>query len=190
MARRTQSGASGRFVLRLPSALHAALQSAARATGVSLNEYCVRRLAVSGIGAAADPAATAIVGRAAELAADSLIGVVLYGSWARGDATASSDVDLLVVVDRHLSLTRTLYRRWDSRELRWQGRPVDAHFTHLPGDQVTGGLWPEVAVDGLVLFERDWQISSQLVRIRRAIAEGRLVRRVTHGQPYWVTPAA
>ena len=47
------------------------------------------------------------------------------------------------------------------------------------------GLWAEVALDGLVLLEREWSLSEHLARVRRAIAAGRLVRRVVHGQPYW-----
>jgi len=46
-----------------------------------------------------------------------------------------------------------------------------------------------VAVDGIVLFERELRISSALVRTRRDIAAGRLVRRIVHGQPYWTAAA-
>ncbi|MCY4188977.1 MAG: hypothetical protein OXD30_10890 [Bryobacterales bacterium] len=51
------------------------------------------------------------------------------------------------------------------------------------------GLWAEVALDGIVLWDRDWKLSAQLARIRRRIAGGRLVRRVVHGQPYWTEAA-
>ena len=53
-----------------------------------------------------------------------------------------------------------------------------------------GGFWPEIALDGIVLFERDVAVSRRLVAIRRAIADGRLVRRTAHGQPYWTTKEA
>ena len=55
--------------------------------------------------------------------------------------------------------------------------------------RVAGGFWAEVAVDGIVLFERDWRLSTHLARVRRAIAERRLVRRLAHGQPYWTEAA-
>lgn len=180
---------SGRFVLRLPPALHGALQAAAGASGVSLNEYCVRRLATAGPALGADESAAALVTRAAALAGDALIAVVVYGSWARGDATAASDVDALIVVDPSTPLTRSLYRAWDRSSTTWHGRAVDPHFVHPPGNRVTGGVWGEVAVDGIVLFERDWQLSAGLARIRREIAAGRLVRRIVHGQPYWTVAA-
>ncbi len=181
--------ASGRFVLRLPPPLHRALQAAARARAVSLNEYCVRRLAAPGAAAAADQSAAALVIAAATLVGDRLAGIVVYGSWARGEAAAGSDVDVLVVVDRSVALTRSLYRAWDRSPATWHGRAVDAHFAHLPAGDVEGGLWGEVAVEGVVLFERDWRLSAALVQIRRQNAEGRLVRRFVHGQPYWTVAA-
>ena len=58
------------------------------------------------------------------------------------------------------------------------------------GHVAGGGLWPEIALDGIVLFERDGALSRKLVAIRRAIADGRLVRRTAHGQPYWTTKEA
>lgn len=179
---------SGRFVLRLPAALHAALQGAARGAGISLNEYCVRRLAAPGPGLALDADVGAIVHRAADVARETLMGVVLYGSWARGEAADTSDVDVLVVVERRLALTRSLYRAWDEASPGWHGRPVDPHFAHPPVDRPTG-LWGEVATDGIVVFERDLDVSSILVRTRRDIADGRLVRRIVHGQPYWTAAA-
>ena len=41
----TAPGAKGRFVLRLPRSLHAALTAEAKAEGVSLNQLCVAKLA-------------------------------------------------------------------------------------------------------------------------------------------------
>ncbi|MDG2041129.1 MAG: toxin-antitoxin system HicB family antitoxin [Ilumatobacter sp.] len=180
---------SGRFVLRIPPGLHEALDGAARGSGLSLNEYCVRRLATSGAGFVGDRDAAALVARAADLAGDALVAVVVYGSWARGDAAPTSDIDLLVIVEPKLAVTRTLYREWDTEPLSWQGRTVDPHFVHEPAGDVLNGLWGEVATDGIVLFEREWRISAGLARVRRAIAAGRLVRRVVHGQPYWTEAA-
>jgi predicted nucleotidyltransferase len=180
---------SGRFLLRLPPALHGALQAAAGAAGLSLNEYCVRRLGAGGPGLAVHEGAVALVTRAAELVGNALVAVVVYGSWARNEAAAASDVDVLVVVEPRVPLTRTLYRAWDKAPVEWQGRRVDPHFVHPPADRIAGGVWGEVAVDGLVLFERDWRLSARLAAIRHDIASGRLVRRLVHGQPYWTVAA-
>lgn len=176
-------------MLRLPPALHGTLQAGARASGLSLNEYCARRLAAGGPGLVADESAAAVVTAAARVAGDALVGVLVHGSWVRGEASATSDVDVLVVVERRVRLTRALYRAWDEAPVTWHGRAVDAHFVHPPREQLEGGVWGEAAVDGVVLFERGWQLSFELARIRRAIAAGRLVRRFVHGQPYWTVAA-
>lgn len=186
MATRQSPRASGRFLLRLPSHLHAALQAAARAQGFSLNEFLTRRLAAPATSLSASDGAIAVVTRAAELLGPALLAVAVYGSWARGEVTDASDVDVLIVVDRSVALDRALYRRWDTAPVRWRGRSVDPHFVHLPREnESVAGVWGEVAVDGVVLFERDDRLSARLVRVRRAIAEGRLVRRTVHGQTYW-----
>ena len=178
-----------RFLVRFPAALHATLQRAAAKGGMSLNEYCVRRLAACGGALTVHHDAPALAARAADVCGTALVGVVLYGSWARGVAGTGSDVDVLVVVDRSQRLTRALYRTWDEAPVTWEGRSIDPHFIHLPGEEPSAGPWAEAAVDGVVLFETDLRISAALGRVRRDIAAGRLVRRVVHGQPYWVVAA-
>ena len=173
----------------MPPTLHAALQGAAHASSLSLNAYCVRQLAAASPGVASDEDVTALLGRARAVAGDALSAVVLYGSWVRDEATSGSDVDALIVVDSGLALSRALYRDWDAQPITWRGRHLDAHFVHLARDGEFSGLWAELAVDGIVLFERDWKVSMHLARIRRAIAAGQLVRRVVHGQPYWAEAA-
>jgi predicted nucleotidyltransferase len=178
---------SGRFLLRLPASLHDSLREAAGDAAVSLNEYCVRKLAApSGGGTDVADAARAVALTVATFGRD-LVAVAAFGSWTRGELADHSDVDLLVVVDAGVELTRDLYRRWDAEPpLRWGGRPVDAHFVHMPAREApVAGLWGEVAVDGVVLFERGLALSALLVRIRRDLAAGRIARHMAHGQPYW-----
>lgn len=183
----TKTGdATARFLLRLPRALHRTLQRAAADQSLSLNEYCVRRLTVGGAGLASQASAVEVVARAMTVGGDAVVGVIVYGSWARGSAGPGSDVDVLVVLDAARPLTRGLYREWDARPVAWEGRPVDPHFVHLPPDGQRSGLWGEAAVDGVILFESGLRLSSVLAQVRRDIVAGRLVRRVAHGQPYWV----
>lgn len=181
---------SGRFVLRTRPALHGALRSAARHAGLSLNEYCVRRLAAPAAERASD--ALAVIAWASDAFGDALCGVVVYGSWARDEATSESDVDVLVVLDASVALTRDIYRTCDLAPLSWDGHPVQVQIVRMPAADRAGGsgLWPEIALDGIVMFERDFELSRRLVAIRRAIADGRLVRRTAHGQPYWTTKEA
>lgn len=186
MISQTGQPKSGRFVLRMPSALHTALDDAARANGLSLNTYCVRHLATAGLGIVGDKDVTSLVGRAHAVVGSALSGIVLHGSWIRGEATPSSDVDALIVVDSGVMLNRALYRAWDAAPIvTWRGHRLDPHFVHLLEDGEFSGLWAEIALDGMVLLDRDWKLSSHLARVRRAVAAGRVVRRVVHGQPYW-----
>ncbi len=177
-----------RVLLRLPTILHRTLAEAATGEGLSFNEYCIRKLAdpAPTAGMAASVLRARVVDAARALHGDQLVGVVVIGSWARAEATATSDVDVLIVVDPALPLTRALYRTWDGSAPDVPERPLDVHFTHphvlgaLPG-----AVWCEAAVDGLVWFDRDGRIAAALADVRRAIAHGRVVRAVVHGQPYW-----
>ena len=177
---------SGRFVLRIDPGLHGLLREAAHAAGTSLNEYCARKLASPG--AWLDEEASEIVERAASILGTSLIGVVAFGSWMRGEHDAASDFDVLLIAADDLPITRDLYRRWDEAPgLSWQGCEVAPHFVHLlPEGEVPSGLWAEVATDGMIVFERGLEVSRRLVEIRGRIANGDIVRHSVHGQPYWV----
>lgn len=183
--KRASSPPSGRFVLRIDPGLHATLREAAREAGVSLNDYCARKLAAPGAdvtGPAAD-----VVSRASTRLRAALLGVVAFGSWARDDLAEGSDVDVLVVVDANVEIVRSLYRSWDEQPVTWDGRRVEVHFVHLPNpDGPPSGLWAEAAVDGVVLFERDFVVSRRLAAVRRRIASGAVSRKRVHGQPYWV----
>lgn len=146
-----------------------------------MNEFCVQRLSAP----ATHNDAGALIADAEHMFGRDLIGVVEYGSQARGEATVTSDVDLLLVLDRRVPITRELYRQWDASPRTAGTRTADAHFTYLPNEPTTGGIWAEAAVDGRVLFERDRLVTSALRSIRSDIADGRLRRRSVHGQTYW-----
>ena len=157
---------------------------------MSLNEYCVRALAGPEPLAVGHPMALAVYQHAAEVGGARLAGIIVHGSWVRAQARTSSDIDVLVVVDSGLSLTRALYRAWDKTPLAWEGRSVDAHFIHFPSSpDRASGVWCEAATDGLLFYDRDGRVDETLRRIRREIADGRLVRKHAHGQPYWTVAA-
>lgn len=178
---------SGRFVLRIDPQLHARLRDAARQGGVSLNEHCAEKLALPDgpKGPAAD-----VVKRAVSLFGGELVGLLAFGSWARDELADGSDVDVLVILEAAVAITRDLYRAWDSEPMRWDSHEIEAHFLHLPkrGARISG-VWAEAAVDGVVLFDRDLSLARRLVEIRRRIVDGEIVRRRVHGQPYWVEAA-
>ena len=155
---------------------------------MSLNEFCARKLASPG-GDVAGPTLMAIE-RAAAVLGSALLGIVAFGSWARDELAEGSDLDLLIIAESEMRITRELYHRWDVSPLSWRSLPVEPHFVHLPDPRTrVSGTWAEVALDGLVLFERGLAVSRLLADLRGKIAAGRLVRRRVHGQSYWIEAA-
>ncbi len=172
--------------MRLPADLHQTLAKAAADLDLSFNEFCVRRLQAPSDAQGLSEVRSLVVSRARAALGDQLLGVLVLGSWARGDAAASSDIDVLLVVDPRTTLTRDLYRVWDREPLTFDGRAIDPHFAHPSAAGTTPtAVWCEAAVDGVVWFDRDGAIAIRLGEVRRAIAEGRVVRAFAHGQPYW-----
>jgi hypothetical protein len=161
------------------------LRAAARDAGLSLNDFCLQRLGAAA-GVLQPPLLAPAVDSAVETAGADLLGVAAFGSWARRQPSDSSDIDILIVVESSFDLTRSAYRQLDERPLVIEGRSVESHIVRLPepGAAITG-VWAEVAIDGIVLFERGLRLSSHLAGVRRAILSGRMVRETLHGQPYW-----
>ena len=186
---------SGRFLLRLPRDLHRSLRERAATAGSSLNEFCRAALetAVNGTAHATPSSGTAAAEAVVAGFGVQIEAVVLFGSAARGDAGAWSDVDLLIVVAAEVPLTRSLYRTWDrtvaaAAAIRALGSPVNPHFAHLPAEDAAAGggsLWLEVALHGIVLWQRTSALPRWLASTRERMAEGAIRRRYAHGQPYW-----
>jgi len=179
--------ASGKFVLRLPTGVHEALRREASRLGLSLNGLCHQVLAEHIHGRSLPfrrENESPLVEKIRDLMGDPLVGVVLFGSVARGNSRESSDVDLLVVLDEGQAVTRELYSRWDEHFGADRHSP---HFVLLPPNPAAvGSLWMEAAVDGVVYYDPDGKVSRLLGEIRRMIADGRLSRRLAYGLPYWV----
>lgn len=175
---------SGRFVLRLPPALHATLTASARTRGISLNEHCVRGL--SRAEAVANAGLTDAVARSLEQLGPDVTAVAVFGSWARGEAGPSSDVDMLIVVAPDVEITRSLYSPWDDIDLAIEGHRVEPHFVRLrAADEPISGLWAEIALDGAIVYDPGLTLSRELSRVRRAILEGGVVRRSAGGRSWW-----
>ena len=81
------------------------------------------------------------------------------------------------MIDAKTALTRDLYRTWDLDPISFDGRAIDAHFAHpSAAGTVPTAVWCEAAVDGIVWYDRDGSMTIRLGEVRRAIAEGRVVR--------------
>jgi hypothetical protein len=168
-------------------------------TGKSLNQLCVDRLAAGGESPASPGAPTAhaglfpsaFLGEVVRRWHAEIVGLILFGSSARGDATENSDTDLLLVMRPGMKIERGLYRLWDEfcrEDLGAQDAgKISPHFVTFPGSVLAaGGLWYEAALDGLVLWEIGSQVSRFLSSVREAMGQGRIRRRMLHGSPYWI----
>lgn len=175
---------SGRFVLRLAPSLHAQLTQSARKAGLSLNEHCTRSLVRAE--ALPESPVTEVVAAAIEQLGPGLVGAAIFGSYARGEAGSSSDVDVLFVVSDEVEVTRSLYDPWDVREFTIDGHRVEPHFARMrvEADRISG-FWAEIAVDGVVVYDPELALARELIRIRRAILGGLMVRRTAGGHSWW-----
>jgi len=175
--------------VRIPPDLHEQVRRHAYEHGISLNACC--KQALEEYLAPEMPAGHGVAGpeqgwvrTATTLIGEDLAGVVLFGSFARGEAMTHSDIDLLIVTEPSVPLNRALYARWDSVS---SDAAISPHFVHLPGKVFeAGSLWYEMAIDGIVLFEKDGMITGFLQTVRRAIADRLIERRDAYGHGYWI----
>jgi predicted nucleotidyltransferase len=181
---------SGKFVLRVGPELHRRLSREARALGLSLNAYCVSKLQGAPV---SDRYAEAgldrdFLDRLIHVLPRPPLAIVLFGSFARGDHGVGSDIDLLVVLDTDAQPNRALYRELEKKvDLSGRGHTVNPAPVSLPRDpRDAGSLWLEVALDGVVLWERGSRVSGLLRELRRQMAAGEVRRALAYGQPYWI----
>jgi len=169
---------SGKFVLRIPGSLHTDLKQEAFQLGISLNEFIVRKL----LNKSADPyrAIKRVWG-------NDLLGIVLFGSSVRGETRASSDIDLLIVLDERVPIRRILYAIWDEKIMPIMGSSFSPQFSHLTGSENSvSSLWLEVALEGQIEFDPRGSVRKNLFKIKERIASGEYRRKLSHGHPYWV----
>jgi len=191
---------SGKFVLRLPPGLHGALRTAASDRGLSLNRYCVELLkqGLQDLRAAAGPderlgsgvVPARVLDRIGKVYGKALEGIILFGSAARGLLWQSSDIDLLIVLGQGKPIERQLYRIWDDRLAgRLQALPnkIAPQFVAMPERMgEAGGIWFDAALEGVVLVDPLLRLSRLMGLLRQEMLAGRVVRKLVHGQPYWV----
>lgn len=114
------------------------------------------------------------------------MGLAFFGSFARQQMFKTSDKDLLIVLGSRLPIKRDLYLIWEQHFSK-DFPSISPHFTHLPDRKIPlGSLWLEVALEGQIVFEKNQQLSSCLMEIRRDIARGLYQRKQTYGHPYWL----
>lgn len=186
------------LLIRLPEGLHRRLKNQAHRADISLNKHCVAILNGETEpdlqGKAPKPKQGADSGC---LHLEELVSIVrgqlgsdvqaiaVFGSWSRGEQRASSDIDLLVVIDDAAVLDRSLYARWKERE--FEGYPLSPLLVHLPKlEEEIRGVWLEVALSAIVIFDPTLGLHRYLSKVRAYIASGAVERKMSHGHPYWV----
>ena len=131
---------------------------------------------------------------------DRLLGLLVFGSVARGDWTHDSDIDLLIVVEgwkkptwersEELLMLRNKLR--GTREfLRVMGAGHVPIIQHYPLDKdealVFHRLYLDASIDGIIIFEKDKFLTKVLGGVRKKLADEGARRVVApSGEFYWV----
>ena len=175
-----------RFLLRLEPEVHQSLLRLSKTENISMNTLCARFIK-DGLRAGAQNQKwiQTILGA---YQSDDLLAIVLFGSQARGETTASSDIDLLLVFSAATKITRSLYRKFEAvlESLPDQNR-TSIHCVRIPEDvKSVSGFWFEIALDGKVLWKKNDEINVYLGMVKSAICSGKYVRKMSSGQPYWM----
>jgi predicted nucleotidyltransferase len=172
-----------RILLRLPSALHKRAKARASETGESLNSVFVQAIENGLSNGQLETLTPSIIKYANSQFGEAFLGLLLYGSRARGDAYESSDTDLLLVVNGSVRITRELYHSWDA--ILQDG--ISLNIAALPATaREAGSLWFECALDAKIVFDPTGILRRRLDEIKEMIVSGAVVRRTTHGQGYWI----
>jgi len=128
-----------------------------------------------------------------------LVSIVLYGSVARGYAHATSDIDLLVVVEEYpasfadrikelVDINTALFE--PKRKLYEQtGRHASIQFYPLNPEEARHHrpLYLDITIDGLILYDRNNFIQSILNGLRQRLNQiGSQRVQLPSGQHYWI----
>lgn len=117
---------------------------------------------------------------------DQLVAVVLFGSRARGEASAESDWDLLIIAEglpekpfqRRLFLKRLLPLGC-GEAVSLLARTPEEFEARLPS------LYLDIALDGQVLYDPQGYAAEKLSKLRRLIQKMGLYRERTEGGDMW-----
>ena len=148
-----------RFLLRLDPETFQMLAKLSKRQKVSMNALCSRFIKEGLAAGTQDQKWIQTIVSAYQ--GDGLQSIVLFGSQARGEATASSDVDLLLVFSAGTKITRSLYRKFETiMESFSEESRHSIHCVSIPEDvKSVSGFWFEIALDGIILWKKSEEIS-------------------------------
>jgi uncharacterized protein len=151
------------------------------------------------------PEATSVLHAAAERYAallrealgDNLVSVVLFGSVARAEATADSDLDLLIICETlpqgrfaRLRLLEEADRRFDADLARLRSAGIRTRVACLLKTRAeaarTVPLYLDMVEDARLLHDRDGFFGGVLARLRASLARLGAERRQRGHVRYWV----
>lgn len=133
-----------------------------------------------------DEALKALVKAFEEGLGEALWGMVLFGSAARGEATETSDLDVLVVADalpERFADRMRLLRRLLPSSLR--GRASLLAKTRAEFEGGFPSYYLDLALDGIILYDREDYMKQKLERILSLIQAAGLTRRRTEYGFFW-----
>jgi uncharacterized protein len=142
-------------------------------------------------------AAEQYTGLLREALGDSLVSVVLFGSVARGEATADSDLDLLIICQSlpdgrfaRLRLLEEADRRFEADLVRLRSAGIRTRVACLlktRGEASrTVPLYLDMVEDACLLHDRDGFFAAVLARLRGSLARLGAERRRRGRVRYWV----
>ena len=121
-----------------------------------------------------------------EALGERLVAVVLFGSRARGDATADSDWDLLVLADGlpEKAFERSLFLK---RALPPECRGAISVLAKTPGEFEGSlpSLYLDIALDGQIVYDPRGHAAERLATLKRLIEEAGLYRERTDAGDLW-----
>ena len=117
--------------------------------------------------------------------AERLVAVILFGSRARGEASAESDWDLLVIAEglpekpfeRYLFMKRLLPT--GCRVVSLLAKTCEEFEAHLPS------LYLDIALDGQILYDPRGYAAERMAALRRLIEKMGLYREHTEAGDVW-----
>jgi len=103
---------------------------------------------------------------------ESLVGIVLFGSVARGEADRASDIDMQVIVDDDLTAARRALQdaRQSIEERKFDGERYELQVLveSIKGAKSYGEKLQEIFSEGITLYSTD-----ELAEVREAVFDGR-----------------
>lgn len=117
---------------------------------------------------------------------DKLISFVLFGSHARGEGKSSSDYDLFIIVEdlpsrpfQRLIFIRTPLKGQFDERLCIIAKTREEVLNSFPP------LFLDLAIDGIILFDKDNFFSQLQIRIKEIIQQAGLKRKKIDEEFYW-----